>query len=257
MVAAKWAEIAPLIDVMTTRIQTPGEFAVQPNSELAADDDASNPYQISHTARWCLNAGVDHLHALKSLVIDARLIHSNASYSLVRGALENLAAGFWVLNPDERSVRVEHGLRWWIKNFRDQDSATRGLGLPNYTPLESKLQRIMQIGQDAGCDSNQLRSRYFSTPVLEYANENSTALGPFLMWQVCSGFAHGRPWASLGMNEMERRPDEEEGVSQVRFTTDHKRLLLAILPAFHLMTDLLRLFQDRSRPGDPRGTYGA
>jgi hypothetical protein len=62
---------------------------------------------------------------------------------------------------------------------------------------------IMQIGQDAGCDSNKLRSRYFSTPVLEYANEHSTAHGPFLMWQVCSGFAHGRPWAALGMNAME------------------------------------------------------
>jgi hypothetical protein len=61
MVEAKWTEIAPLIDVMTRRIQTPSEFAVQPNSELAADDAATNPYQLSHTARWCLNAGVDHL----------------------------------------------------------------------------------------------------------------------------------------------------------------------------------------------------
>jgi hypothetical protein len=43
MVEAKWAEIAPLIDVMITRIQTPGEFSVQPDSELAADDIASSP----------------------------------------------------------------------------------------------------------------------------------------------------------------------------------------------------------------------
>ncbi|MCU1701908.1 MAG: hypothetical protein JWR34_7971 [Mycobacterium sp.] len=67
MIEAKWAKIAALIEVMTARIQTPDEFEVQPNSELAADDVASSPYQTSHAARWCLNAGVDHLHALKSL----------------------------------------------------------------------------------------------------------------------------------------------------------------------------------------------
>ena len=55
MVENKWTEIAPLIDVMIRRIQTPGGFAVQPDSELAADDAVSNPYHVSHTARCCLN----------------------------------------------------------------------------------------------------------------------------------------------------------------------------------------------------------
>jgi hypothetical protein len=89
MVAAKWTEIAPLIDAMIGRIQAPNDFPVKPNSELARDDAVSTPYHVSHSARWCLNAGVEHLHALKSLFIDAGLIHSAASYSLVRGALEN------------------------------------------------------------------------------------------------------------------------------------------------------------------------
>jgi hypothetical protein len=87
MVEAKWFEVAALIEVMTTRIQTPDELGLQPKSELAADDIASSPYQTSHAARWCLNAGVDQLHALKSLVVDAGRIHSFASYGLVRGAL--------------------------------------------------------------------------------------------------------------------------------------------------------------------------
>jgi hypothetical protein len=60
-VAAKWAEIAPLIDAAMDRIQTPGEFPVHPNSELAADDAVSNPFHVSHTARWCINSGVEHL----------------------------------------------------------------------------------------------------------------------------------------------------------------------------------------------------
>jgi hypothetical protein len=168
MVEAKWRELAPLIDVMTERIQTPNEFEVQPNSQLAADDAVSSPHNVSHAARWCLNAGVDHLHALKSLAVDAGRIHSSASYGLVRGALENFGAGFWILHPTERSVRVEHGLRWWMKNAADEDKATSDLALPNYKPLKTKLNRITELGLAAGCDPTELRKGYFSTPVLEY-----------------------------------------------------------------------------------------
>jgi hypothetical protein len=57
MVAEKWAEIAGLIEVITARIEDPDDFIVQPSSELAADDNATHPYEVSHCARWCLNAG--------------------------------------------------------------------------------------------------------------------------------------------------------------------------------------------------------
>ena len=56
-----------------------------------------------------------------------------------------------------------------------------------------------------------------------------------MAWQVCSGFAHGRPWANIGMNEMETHSTADEGVSLVRLTSDDKRMLAVTLPAFHLM----------------------
>jgi hypothetical protein len=230
---------------MIGRIQAPNDFPVQPNSELAGDDAVSTPYHVSHSARWCLNSGVEHLHALKALVIDAELIHSAASYSLVRGALENFAAGFWILHPSERRVRVEHGLRWWMKNFRDQDKATSTAGMPDDKPVAPKLAATIQIGKAADCDMKELKSPYFSTPVLEYADQHSSAIHPHLIWQICSGFAHGRPWASLGMNNRETQQTAQDDVSQVRLTADHKRLLAVTLPAFHLMTDLVRQFRDQ------------
>lgn len=246
MVEAKWAEIAPLIEVVSARIQDPGEFSVQASSELAEDDLVSSPYHVSHCARWCLNAGVDHLHALKSLVIDANRIHSAAPYGLVRGALENFGAGFWLLYPDERPVRVEHALRWWSKNFKDQDKATVDLGPPHHTPLDPKLDKLVDIGLAANCDVTQIRKGYFSTGVMQFADEHSS-VDPFMFWQVCSGFAHGRPWANLGMNEMESLPTADESVSTIRLTSDRKRILAVTLPAMHLMQDLLRLYQGRSR----------
>ena len=59
MVMDKWAKIAPLNEIMTARIQNPEDpdWAVKPGSELADDDAASNPYQVSHCARACLLMG--------------------------------------------------------------------------------------------------------------------------------------------------------------------------------------------------------
>lgn len=123
MVFAKWEEVASLIDVLIQRIQDPADFAIAEGSELAFDDASSIPYQVSHCVRWGLNAGIEHLHAVKTLVIDARLIHASADYTLIRGAIENLAAAYWVLHPSDRNQRVIRALRWMAKNYKDQNTA--------------------------------------------------------------------------------------------------------------------------------------
>ena len=174
-VMAQWARMAPVIDNVVRRIDDPDDFVVEPRSQLAGDDADSDPYQVSHCARACLNAGVDHLHTAKTLLIDMRLVHAAGDYSLIRGALENFATAFWVLHPPQRSVRVQHALRWMVKNFKDQDKATADLGLPNYRPVDDNVGTVVAIAERARCDTSKLRAGYASTPVLQYAEEHSTA----------------------------------------------------------------------------------
>ena len=242
----QWARMAPQIESMVHRIQDPAEFVIQPGSELADDDAASHPYQVSHCARACLNAGVGHLHAMKTLIIDEpRLLHAEADYSLIRGGLENFATAFWVLHPHERKVRVERALRWMAKNFKDGDKATGHLGFPGDIGLQAKLKKVTAVARKARCTS--VVGGYTSTAAVVYAEKHSSLMHVYLMWQVCSGFAHGRPWANLGMNAMEKHPTEQEGIFTVRLTTDHKRLAVATLPAFNLMEEVVGLFTNRCR----------
>jgi hypothetical protein len=246
MVAAMWAEIASQIEAAKARLEDPEDFVVEPSSQLAKDDIATNPYQVSHCARWCLNAGVDHLHALKSLVIDGGLVHSSAPYGLVRGALENFGAGYWILHPKQRSVRITRGLRWWAENFKDQERATKGRSLANYNPLDPKIAKLVSRAAGAHCNTTTIKGGYSSTAVMQYADKHSSARNPHLVWQLCSGFAHGRPWASLGMNEMHTHPGSEDGVALVRLTSDHKRILGVTVPAVRLLEDLSHLHEKRS-----------
>jgi hypothetical protein len=241
-IMAKWAEIAPWIEHMSDRIQNPNEFVVGTGSVLAADDSASNPYHVSHCAIACLTAGVDHLHALKRLVIDDRLLHTGADYSLARGALENFGTAFWVLHPAEPTERIARALSWMAQNFKDQAKAEEEVGRDAASSRRAKLAKVRRVADAAGC--GRIPEGYSSTEVMKYAKAH-VMTDPFLPWQVCSGFAHGRPWANLGMSIQEPQPTQEgqeAGVVSLRLTTDYARLLYVALPAFHLMTDVLKLF---------------
>lgn len=204
-VAAKWLEIAPGIEKMATRIQDPGDFPVSRGSSLSGDDTHSAPYCVSHAVRSCLVSGVDHLHAAKCLVLDLQVLHASAIYSLIRGSLENLAAAYWMLHPTRRNDRIERTLRWHAKNFKDQATALQPVGLADESTREAKLSRLGAIAVQRGIVVSDVRSGYFSSAAVRYVDEHSPISAPLLPWQVCSGFAHGRPWAVLGMSEQEEQ----------------------------------------------------
>ncbi|MDT5012662.1 MAG: hypothetical protein QOH57_4279 [Mycobacterium sp.] len=191
------------------------------------------------------------MHALTTLILgEVPIIHAASDYTLIRGALENFATAFWILHPSEGLERVERALRWNAKNYYDQEMATANLGLPNYVPLQDNYDKVAAVGARAGCKRKRkgIIGGYTSTEVLKYVDANTPIQpSPHLMWKVCSGFAHGRQWASFAMNAAEITPTVETGVKSVRFTSDHKRLLVGGWPAFHLMDEVIRLFNDRAR----------
>jgi hypothetical protein len=250
MAIRQWQDIAIQVESTIQQTQDQESFVVQPGSLLAGDDTASDPYRVSHCARSGMNDGVDHMHALTTLILGVPIIHAASDYTLIRGALENLATAFWLLHPSDSRERIERALRWHAKNYFDGDKATAGLGLPNYVPLQANFDKVAEVGALAGCKRKRkgITDGYTSTEVLKYVDDNtSIEPRPHLMWQVCSGFAHGRQWASFAMNEAEITPTTEEGVMSVRFTSDFKRLLVCGFPAFQLMNEVVRLFADRAR----------
>lgn len=245
-VVTRWLEIAPVIDKMTERIQDPNDFPVRPGSSLSGDDKKSSPYCVSHAARMCFVGGVDHLHAAKSLVVDLQLLHADAVYSLVRGSLENLSAAFWILHPSLRNERIERTLRWHARNFIEQRIALEPLGLADETTRDAKLAKLDSVATPRGISTAKVREGYRSSTAVKYADDHSTAAAPLLPWQVCSGFAHGRPWAVLGMSEQEQYETPDPGVLNLRLTSDLSRVLYPTLSAFRLMDDVVRLLDQRS-----------
>ena len=253
-VAAQWEEIAPGIDKMAQRTADPDDFPISPGSSLAGDDKASRPYQVSHAARMCLVAGVDHLHAAKALLLDLHVLHVAAQFSLVRGSLENLSAAFWILHPTERDERIERTLRWHAQNFKEQHFALGPIGLSDEAKRDAKLAKLDSVAATRGISTKKVREGYRSSRAVRYAGvryaEKYSTRSELLLlhWQFCSGYAHGRPWAYLGMSEQEFFETTDPGVLNVKLTTDPSRLLYPTLAAFQLMNDVVELMQQRSLP---------
>ena len=247
LVAAKWYEIAPGIDNMAKRIADPKDFPVLPGSSLYGDDKAAGPYQVSHAVRLGLVAGVDHLHAAKSLILDMQVLHATALYSLIRGSLEALATAFWILHPPLRDQRVENTLRWNAKNFREQCIALNTLGTPDReAQLEERLKKLEAIAVVRNIPTADVRAGYRSSRAVEYADKHLPNASPLLPWQICSGFAHGRPWAILGLSHQELQEPSDLGVLNMKLTSDVGRVLFPALAAFRLLGGVVELLSLRS-----------
>jgi hypothetical protein len=245
-VAAKWEEIAPAIDKMAERIADPNDFQIGPGSSLSGDDKASNPYQVSHAVRMCLVAGVDHLHAVKVLLLDVQVFHAAAPFSLLRGSLENLSAAFWILHPRTRNERIERALRWHAKNFHEQHIALEPSGLSEKAKRDTKLAKLDVVATQRGISTDKVRAGYWSSGAVKYAEEHAKRSEPLLSWRLCSGYAHGRPWAYLSMSEHEYFETTDPGVLNLKLTSDPSRLLYPALAAFQLLIDVVELLQQRS-----------
>jgi hypothetical protein len=247
-VSRKWLEMAPLIDRMMQRVDTDGEFPVAAGSSLAGDDRDTSPYQLSHALKMCLLAGVDHLHAIKVLILDQGVIHIAAPSSLGRGALENFAAAYWMLGPRDRTKRVLRVLQWYAKNFKDGEKATARFNMPGHVALETKLNKLYTIGSRRGITEKAIRTGYTSTEAVEYAEADNSDLnlGVLLPWQLCSGFAHGRPWAYLGLSNREEEATTDPDIVRVRLTSDLLKAQYPALASLHLLERFLRLYNERS-----------
>lgn len=238
----KWNEIAPYIERLMERASEPGEFKVATGSSMARDDKDSDPYRVSHAVQMCFVAGIDHLHAVKRLIVDSGTLHLAAPFSLSRAALETISAAFWILHPASRDDRITNTLRWHSKNFADQVEAIDTLQRED---LDEKRSRLYGIADRRGLRRDIIGGGYTSTAAVRYADTNST-VNVLFQWRLCSGFAHGRPWAYLGASDREQLPTSEPDVQYLRMTSAVQYTLLPALSAFFLLQDVLRLYDLRT-----------
>lgn len=254
IVHARWGKLIPIIDRLVERAQTSGEWRTNPKSPLAVDDIRTSPYQTSHAFQMLLNAAIDNLNGIRHLIFGRPdepfrqvVLLQATHFVLARCAIENLATALWILGPENRSQRVERTLRWHVRNVSDQHSALDRFGGSGRTK-RAKLEDLEDIMRAAtGTVPDTFRKGYWSETVVKYADTyeelTGQALSNLVLWQLCSGFAHGRPWSSLTFLDRELKDTADADVLEIRMTSDMTRALAAPNRAVELCATLLRRHQ--------------
>jgi hypothetical protein len=223
-----------------------------PGSSLAGDDRATAPWYTSQAAVWALTSAVDHFHALRCLLIDSKVIHNSAPFTLLRAASETAATAVYLLAPPQRKERVFRRLNLRWGEARDTQNARDLTGETAATSLEQHKLRLRKMAEDAGLPEDKVRdvvARPVSfSAIVKLAGE--TCFGPsgdlaYALWMVNSGVAHGRPWAQLATIEKDELPSGGDSV-MMRMNTS-----TAMLSQFAQLTGLIidrgwRLLDQRS-----------
>lgn len=257
----RWPEIVADIDELVEQASSGAWPRAATGSQIAADDAVLSHYRLSHALQMLLNAGTDALSGVRHLVwgrpgqsLTDPVIHQAAHYVLARAAIENFATAVWILQPDAQAERVERVLRWHAKNIVDQHKATDPIEDPRAgRSRNEKLDELCEVLRKAtGREPPKgfRGSGYAATAVLEYVDATKpdpNAVSAHLIWQLCSGFAHGRPWASLTFLEKQQTATEDPGVVSLRLTSDLSRAFIAPDVAVVLLKRFQRLQEVRGR----------
>ncbi|MFR9806430.1 hypothetical protein ACL02T_29700, partial [Pseudonocardia sp. RS010] len=150
----------------------------------------------------------------------------------------------WMLSPSNRNQRVLRCMQHMVRDAIDGENAATGMGLTTQKPLEQRRAEINRRAREITGDPELKVNPESSTKIVKDAEAAAgLLLGPLSAWQTCSGFAHGRLWATLSVLEKRELPGAEEGMHRLLVTTPLDRVFWAVVAATDLTDygfDLLR-----------------
>jgi hypothetical protein len=221
--------------------------SVEPGSSLAGDDAGTDPYQISHAITHLAAVAAEQLHAVKTLMFEAGVLHNSAPFTLARSSIEVAATALWMLKPPQGAERIRRRMVHAAQDAEDGTIMAEGAGIPVPREFsERKKQMEMLASKAAGAPVN-LGSFRITRVVKAVDALNPSAVGILDAWRVGSGFAHGRSWSALGYLEREVLPAHEPGIAQLRLTNRADTVLWVTWAAYDLINAVLELFDRRAR----------
>jgi hypothetical protein len=131
----------------------------------------------------------------------------------------------------------------------DSHRATSDKEMPGSRPFLSERWALLDEVADRRHLDRSYRKGYTSTGVVETAEASfpQLRLGVLFPWQLCSGFAHGRPWAFHGASQQDELEDEDPQMLTLQLSSTLSTVLYPTLAAVELVQAFLFLYDKRAR----------
>lgn len=246
-----WERIYQHVDELMQAGQHAPLWLPRVGSALYGDDRRTDPWLVTTAAHAPLLSALDHLHALASSVLQGPYLYPYSPFTLTRSALESAAASMWIAGPTTRATRLVRALRWYATDAIDGDQAATEFGVERPRPLAERLRDLQACAEQNGCDPSAATTRVNATAMLREADSalaDKGSLSPLSAWRLCSGFAHGRPWAAVGLLNRESRKSDRPGIHHDRQTNSPGRILFPALAAHQLFRSAVDTYERRGWP---------
>lgn len=200
--ASEWRADVAKVRKLAIRTAATDQLKPAPGSVLASDDIQINPYLVSHAVLHNLNAGAIQLQAAQELM-QRESQRAVASATLLRSSLEALAVALWILKSEQQSDRLTLTLAWFRHNVADEQVAFADF-VGREKSDDNRITDIRGIAKLNGLHLPAVNARIQSTDALRYADSTLDVPNHLLLyvWRLCSGVAHGRPWAFANLSSM-------------------------------------------------------
>ncbi|MEJ1115504.1 hypothetical protein WBN73_13910 [Paenarthrobacter sp. CCNWLY172] len=209
---------------------------VRRGSLLDAADELARPFQASHKIKQQLTNAIDHLHALRALLVNAGVQHIYAPYTLIRPALEGAVGVLFIFmdaTPQSvalRTLRDEHS------SILEMHKAAITIGVPEDAADAEKAKRTKLIDDVIDTASFRKSDVKGATKSMTKKMELVTRfyhLGPMphSMWQICSAASHGTRWALPMLAMFDADDDGKSPTITGQIVSDEATILRSLMTA--------------------------
>ena len=221
-VAPEKGSTADSRDLLLTRLAHDQEIAstlrtfpqVQTGSVLAEDDRLVSGYELSGLALDLLTTATHISSSLQALVdvggedLSDVSIPLHGPYALVRAHIESTSQALWLLAPQSRKARIKRCIQYWCSEVKLFNGFQYEWSKSFASRESIGYEDLRVLASGAGLSLEGFPDKKLWSPVgsgdilksIEFAHEEAVITW-FNTWQLCSGFAHSKQWASRIFNE--------------------------------------------------------
>ncbi|WP_233282375.1 hypothetical protein [Prescottella equi] len=237
--------------LVLARIESNNPYPVEPDSDLAGDRAQVPDLWVDTLATRRLKVAVDYLAGVRDLLRAGT--HFYAPFALLRAVLESSAAAVWLLEPDDRKIRLERVIGLHIDDCNNKKSLQAMLP-DNLRDSFDHEPGIRQMVSDSGSPRRKCKFPDYTSvmkAIDDFAGEGGSV---YLSWKVCSGFSHGATWATVGLIPQANRLQVGPTLHRAEMSPSYQLVLAQVGTAMRTVERAHALFQVRrtSRPHNIR-----
>lgn len=192
---AIWKEAATRVRVAQAVIEQYGD--PRPDSTLAQDDALCPDLHLSDASKGYLQAALDNLSLWADVVMPKVFVEGvinegtpRPHFTLARAGLESAAQAAWVLESDERDVRIARHLRLAVADLDEMRRTTRHIDSQAEAAVKARISAIRESVDDEIKVAPAYLDMVRAAAPLGHLESNDAEV----LWRTASAAAHGKLW---------------------------------------------------------------